>query len=305
MKEVVFIAKDKKKIFCTLWDKVKNPIGIVQIIHGMNEHVSRYDRFAKFLNKNGFIVFGDDHRAHGRTASAPDKIGTTDGNADLFKAIFFDELEIIEYLKNKYALPVCIFGHSYGSFITQALIDKTNLHSAVCLCGSAKFWKTYLFIARLLSWFGKTLFGKDHPANIIEFFSPIKQRSKDKSPLTRDKKQAEKYEHDKYFRPKFSYGFYYSMFDNLLKMKQERTSKSIPMLIISGEKDPVSMDAKLAKKLYKAYKKIGIKNIQFKLYANDRHELLNELNYKTVQSDILKFFKSSICYNHKNARRAS
>lgn len=76
MPEVIFTARDGKHLFCTLWDNVRHPIGVVQIIHGMDEHVDRYDRFAKFMNKNGYIVFGDDHRAHAarrHSSGMPDK----------------------------------------------------------------------------------------------------------------------------------------------------------------------------------------------------------------------------------------
>ena len=51
MKEIKFTAYDGKKLVCSLWDNVKNPIAVVQIIHGMDEHVARYDRFAQFMNK--------------------------------------------------------------------------------------------------------------------------------------------------------------------------------------------------------------------------------------------------------------
>ncbi len=294
MKEIIFTAKDSKKIFCSLWDNVKKPIGVVQLIHGMNEYVNRYDRFAKYLNKNGFIVFGDDHRAHGRTASSIDKIGTTDGNKDLFNAIMNDELEILNYLNKKYKLPIMLFGHSYGSFITQVIIEKTNIHKAVCLCGSAKFWQIYLFIGLLIAWMGQSLCGKDAPANIIEKFSPTRNKKNGTSRLTRDLKQAKKFQNNKYFKGKFSYGFYYSLFKNLFYFRRGKLSKKIPMLIISGGKDSVSFDGLLAKHLYNTYKKIGVKNLSIKIYPSAKHELLNELNYTKAQKDILSFFLQSL-----------
>ena len=148
-------------------------------------------------------------------------------------------------------------------------------------------------MGRLLSWLGCRFVGKDMPANIIEYMSPIRTKKNGESPLTRDKAQVKAHEQDKYYPRKFSYGFYYSMFNNLLHLKR-KASPNIPMLIISGAKDPVSMNAILAKDLYNTYKKMGIKNITIKLYPKDRHELLNELNYKQVQSDVLKFFIRSI-----------
>ena len=79
MKERVIESFDGNKICCYLWDNVKNPIGVVQIFHGMAEHATRYDEFAKFLNKNGYIVFADDHRGHGKTAGSVENIGQYEG----------------------------------------------------------------------------------------------------------------------------------------------------------------------------------------------------------------------------------
>ena len=50
MKERIIESFDGNKIYCYLWDNVKNPVGVVQIFHGMAEHATRYDEFAKFLN---------------------------------------------------------------------------------------------------------------------------------------------------------------------------------------------------------------------------------------------------------------
>ncbi len=104
---------DDTKLSCYLWDNVKNPKGVVQISHGMGEHLLRYDRFAKFLNENGYIVFGDDHRGHGLTESDKDR-GHHLG--DIFSDTVKDLVFINNYLQQKYQLPVLFFGHSYGSF---------------------------------------------------------------------------------------------------------------------------------------------------------------------------------------------
>ena len=43
--------------------------GIVQIVHGMEEHIDRYDEFARFLARNGFVVGAHDHVGHGKSVS--------------------------------------------------------------------------------------------------------------------------------------------------------------------------------------------------------------------------------------------
>ncbi len=292
MKEVNFNASDGKKLVCTLWDNVKNPTGVVQIIHGMDEHMRRYDRFAKFLNKNGYIAFGDDHRAHGKTAGDISRIGQTGDETDLFARTVSDEIEILKYLKKKYSLPVFLFGHSYGSFITQRIMEDTKLCTAgVCLSGSAKYPMGFLLIAVFSAWVGMRLFGANAAARFIEFFSPIRGKMNGSSRLTRDEKQAAEHDADPMHAKYFSYGFYYSLFKNLMKLTGHACEKT-PLLIISGSRDLVSMNSRLAMSLYKTYQAHNLQNLTIIIYPEARHELLMEINYSDVQRDILDFFNS-------------
>lgn len=292
MKKYVFTARDETKLVCSLWDDVKRPVGVVQIIHGMDEHVLRYDRFAKFLNRHGYIVFGDDHRAHGRTAGTPDEIGVAHPGQDLFAETVDDELEIIGYLKNKYALPLFLFGHSYGSFITQALMEKTDLAAAgVCLSGSARYPRGMAAIGALLAWIGVKTHGAAAPARLIEFFSPIRGSVDGGSPLSRDADQVRQHEADPMRVKYFSYGFYLSLFRNLMRLHGDGNPE-VPLLIISGGRDIVSRNSRLSMALYREYQAHNFQNLTLIIYPDARHELLMELNYQQVQQDILDFFNS-------------
>lgn len=302
MHEIKFTAQDNKKIICTLWDDVKHPVGVVQIIHGMDEHVSRYNRFAKFLNNNGYIVFGDDHRAHGRTATDISKIGQPDGDADLFASTVSDEIAISKYLKKKYKLPILLFGHSYGSFITQRIIEEPDLVAAgVCLSGSAKYPMPLLVLGVCVAFIGNKLFGPNAPARLIEYFSPIRGKIGGGSKLTRDSAQAAMHDADPMRAKYFSYGFYLSLFKNLMKLSGY-VHHDLPLLIISGSRDLVSANSRLATTLYRMYKSQNPENVTMIIYPGARHELLMEINYAQVQRDILKFFNSVIRkYRKKSA----
>lgn len=294
MHEVKFTARDGKVLFCSLWDNVKKPVAVVQIIHGMDEHVGRYDRFAKFLNQHNYIVFGDDHRAHGRTASDISKIGQPDGDSDLFAATVADEIAISKYLKKKYKLPVLIFGHSYGSFITQKIMEEPDLVAAgVCLSGSAKYPMPLIIPALICAFVGMKLFGANAPARFIEYFSPIRNKTGGPSKLTRDEKQAAIHDADPMRAKYFSYGFYYSLFKNLMHLSGY-VNTNLPILIISGSRDLVSLNSNLATSLYKMYKSGHAENLNIIIYSGARHELLMETNYKQVQQDILQFFNSVV-----------
>lgn len=302
MKEIKFNARDGKILMCSLWDNVPRPVGVVQIIHGMDEHVMRYDRFAIFLNKHGYIVFGDDHRAHGRTAGVVTNIGKTNGERDLFTATVDDEIEITKYLRRKYKLPVLLFGHSYGSFITQRIIQEPNLAAAgVCLSGSAKYPLALLAPMATTAFIGMKLFGPDAPARFLEYFSPIRGRTmRGDSRLTRDTVQAAAHDADPMRAQYFSYGFYYSLFKNLIKLSGYANQK-LPMLIISGGRDMVSLNGRFANSLYRMYRAGGVENLTFIIYPGARHELLMETNFAQVQRDVLKFFNSVVRINRQKS----
>ena len=302
MKEIKFNARDGKILMCSLWDNVPHPVGVVQIIHGMDEHVMRYDRFAIFLNKHGYIVFGDDHRAHGRTAGVATNIGKTNGERDLFTATVDDEIEITKYLRRKYKLPVLLFGHSYGSFITQRIIQEPNLAAAgACLSGSAKYPLALLAPMATAAFIGMKLFGPDAPARFLEYFSPIRGRTmRGDSRLTRDTVQVAAHDADPMRAQYFSYGFYYSLFKNLIKLSGYANQK-LPMLIISGGRDMVSLNGRFANSLYRMYRAGGVENLTFIIYPGARHELLMETNFVQVQRDVLKFFNSVVRINRQKS----
>lgn len=283
------IAGDGTRLRCTLWDNVRRPIGVVQIIHGMDEHVGRYARFAQYMNQNGYIVFGDDHRGHGRTAGGVQNIGRVGCSTDLFMDIVSDELAILKYLNQKYNLPVFVFGHSYGSFITQRIMQESDLCAAgVCMSGSARYPRSILGIATVAAWIGQRAFGANAPARALEFFLPIRGRHATRY-LTRDAHQVALRDADPLRAKYFSYGFYYSLFRNLMHLPMVANRK-IPLLIISGNRDIVSINARLARSLYRAYQGQNMNNLTLIIYPHARHELLLDTNYADVQNDILGFF---------------
>lgn len=276
MKEHVLVTRDGKKLVCTVWENATKPVGVVQIIHGIGEHPRRYDRLAKYLNRHGYIVFGDEHRAF-------ELDSTGDKNTDLFDITVDDELEITEYLKNKYSLPVLLFGHGYGSFITQAIMERTDLCTAgVCLANSARYPEWLLAFARAIAWTGEKLWGANAPARFIEFFAPMSRNFDSERQNNR--------------RTALSYGFYFSLFKNLMKLTGNACPLT-PLLIISGSQDLITMNSRLSLSLYREYQAHGMQNLTFIIYPAARHELLLDANYKDVQRDILEFFDSIIYQN--------
>ena len=154
-----------------LWDKVDKPKGVVQIIHGMQEHARRYSDLAKFLNNNGYIVFASDLRGHGQTA-LKNNMAFGYSNGDIFLEIVKDQMLITDYLTKKYKLPVSILGHSFGSFIAQRyMIENGFKVKNVILSGSTYTnsiqYKAGYLISSIQKFFGL----KKKPAKLIEKMS--------------------------------------------------------------------------------------------------------------------------------------
>ncbi len=295
MKYVKFTSFDNTVLQAYVWDDVKVPKGVVQISHGMAEHARRYDDFAKFLNANGYIVFADDHRAHGNTEKKND-IGYHNG--DIFGDTVKDEVFITKYLKDKYCLPVVYLGHSYGSFVGQSYLEHDNDAVGVILSGSARQPGAIVAAGKTLSNMATTIAGPAKKGKFMDkvsfgsFNRPFKKEGHNFAWLSRDVEQVKKYCYDEQCGYVMSNAFYkYFMAglsdiykkENLAKVKKDR-----PIAIFSGEKDPVGgKNACNVKKLEKMYKELGVENVSIKIYEGARHEILNEKNNSEVYADML------------------
>ena len=290
---------DGSDVYCYLWDDVVNPKGVIQIIHGMAEHAKRYEDFAKKLNQAGYIVFADDHRAHGKT-SKNNVLGTYIGN-DIFFDTVNDEIYFAKSLRKMYPnLPLIIFGHSYGSFLTQALITRYQDYDKIILSGSALMkGRIDILFGQIIAWF--TCFRKsaDAPAKAIikASFGKYQKQVKTGSWITSDKAEADKYFADPYCGFPLSAGFYRSFFNAFGQYYDQQYASKIninkPIFIISGQDDPVGSMGKSVVKLCKYYSKLGILNVSLKLYPNARHELLSEpLVRDQVFRDIITFIEN-------------
>lgn len=298
MKTEKFKSFDGTVLQCYLWDDVRSPKGVVQIAHGMAEHARRYDGFANYLNKNGYIVFADDHRAHGMTSAKASSKGIKGYHkGDIYFDTVKDEVAITDYLKQKYGLPVVYLGHSYGSMIGQRYIQESKSHSAALLCGSAMMKGAVLSTGASVANVQYKLLGGEKTANLLDKLSfgaynkSFKKEKNKFSWLSRDKETVKKYCLDDQCGYVMSIAFFKFFLNGLKESYKTENLKKIdtdkPIAIFSGSQDPVGGNGKLVKKLYELYKKLGVKNLTIKLYPDARHEILNETNKEEVYSDFL------------------
>ncbi len=298
MKTEKFKSFDGTVLQCYLWDNVRNAKGVVQISHGMAEHARRYDDFANYLNQNGFIVFADDHRAHGMTStkqSAKGVKGYHKGN--IYFDTVQDECAITKMLKDRYNLPVIYLGHSYGSMVGQRYIEECKDYTGAVLSGSAMMKGAILSTGAAVANLQYKTLGGEKTGKLLDklsFGNYNKPFKADKIPfawLSRDKEQVKKYILDEQCGNVMSIAFFKFFLCGLKESyKKENLAKidvNKPIAIFSGEKDPVGGNGKLVNKLYNQYKTLGVKDLSVKLYPDARHEILNEVNREEVYADFL------------------
>ncbi len=291
-----------KTIFVRCWE-VKNPVAVLQIVHGMAEHSKRYTDFAAFLNKNGISVYAADHRGHGKNIeniSDKGKIG-----AFGLERIADDQIKLTKFIKaENLNTPLFILGHSMGSFISQKMIQNNpqlKLNGLLLSGSNGSFGLELIlgkYLARLIM-----LFGKERPSPLLDFLSFLSYNKKTEKKTSYDWLSSDQLAVKNYIKDPLCGGvlpanFYFSLFsliNSTLNGKNFRKMpNSMPVFIVSGSSDPFGKYGKGIESLYNKYVRSGVEDITIKLYKNSRHEVLNEINRLEVYQDILSWIKKHI-----------
>lgn len=292
-------------LFCMRWIPERKVTATLQISHGMIEHIKRYDEFARVLAEQGIAVYGHDHLGHGATAGTPDKMGyfaKEQGHICVLKDIHRIGVVIEKENPN---VPHFILGHSMGSYFLRkyltvygkevdgAIIMGTG-DPPLALVMAGKFLVSA--IGRIKgNRFRSGFMHQKILGSCNTHFSPAKTAS---DWLSRDESRVLKYVGDPYCSFYFTCGGYKDFFHILLDLKLKRNfSKlplSLPLLMLSGSKDPVGDFGKGVMRVYHQFKRLGFKNVKVTLYPEDRHEILNEINRSVVYNDISNWLFSQI-----------
>lgn len=294
MADNIFICSDGHRLAYNLWRPSPNVEikAFLQILHGMAEYSDRYARFAEYLNKSGIAVFAADHRGHGVTASE-DEIGWF-AEEDGWNRIADDAFELANFITSQYRVSTTfLMGHSMGSFLARTVMVKhPDFYSGVIIMGTGCGKGIVGKIGKLVCRNEIKKHGSKSPGvkmNKLSFSSYNRQfepTSTDFDWLSRDAKEVEKYIKDDKCGFLCTNGFFYDLLTGVefsnSTANAETLPKDLPLLIISGEMDPVGDFGKGVKKVYKLYTGAGIADVTLKLIPGARHELLNEINRKEV-----------------------
>lgn len=281
--------EDGVEVYLKKWYRPGKPKAIVQLSHGMAEHINRYEAFAEFLVERDIFVYGHDHRGHGNTGERQGMLGyfaKTDG----FTKTVDDLHEISKIAKQEHPhMPLLLLGHSMGSFIARVYLQQySEVIDGVILTGTGYFptltSKAGQRMAAMLP--RKEASGIMNTIAFGNYNKRIKHKNTPFDWLSRDTAAVEKYMADPYagFTPTAS--FFYDLMSGLILMNDHELNQSVrrnlPMLLISGEEDPVGNYGKGIWKTAEQYRKNGLRSIKVMLFTGGRHELLKEVNKQEV-----------------------
>jgi len=273
-----FTGRDGTVITAYRWEPSGAPRGVVQLTHGMGEHLLRYDHLATTLAAAGFLVQGQDHHGHGATAGSQEALGVlgTDGWNSLVDDI--DVLVERTHIRME-DVPVVLFGHSMGSFAAQQyLLDHSGRIAGLALSGTAAI--------DLL----EPALDLDAPIDLSAFNAPFVHRTGYEW-LSRDDAQVDAYVADERCGFGLDAEGGKAMFARARELADpDRLAgirKDLPIHIMVGELDPVNGQLALVNALVERLQTAGLTDVTLTVWSDARHEIFNETNRDEVEADLL------------------
>ena len=278
------------------------PKGIFQIVHGMSEHIGRYDLFMNQLAEDGWLVIGNNHVGHAYTSEKEEYgyFGPENGADLVVNDVNEFYKSVLQYYPGKKHI---LMGHSMGSFIARLVAAKfPETIDALIIMGTGgknPVAGAGLAVSSTIGFFC----GKKHVSPMISnmAFGKYNERTENRTAwdwCTRDNELLDQHLSEEIA----NFPFTVSGMHELIKMNRdcnldswyEKVNKDMPIYVISGTEDPVGDYGKGPKEVADKLKNAGCKDVILDLREGDRHEVLNELDREQVSADLIKWANSKI-----------
>lgn len=277
------------------------PRGVVQLIHGMAEHIGRYDDFARFLADAGYLVAGHDHIGHGDTAGAPEHRGVIDaeGGADAM----IEDAQMLRLLVSQQVAsgtPYFIFGHSMGSLVLRSYLPRygSGLAGAI-ICGTANEPVAVSRAGNLVARAIARVRGDDYRSKLLHALADgaySRAITDARTPfdwLSRDPAVADAFMADETCGFMFGAGAYATLTDLAYRAAVPATLAAtpheVPLLYVAGDADPVGKGGKGVAAAAESMEAAGAEDLTLRLFSGMRHEILNEIGKEEVYDFILEW----------------
>ena len=289
MTEFTFLSTDgKTQLHGMRWEPEDGSVrAVLQICHGVAEHIARYDAFARYLNGLGIAVVGHDHLGHG--LSLPE--GGTPvyfGESNTWNTVVDDIYVLHQRIRLWYPdVPLCIMGHSMGSFLTRTyLIRYPGTVKAAVIMGTGWQPKAVIAGGMAVAKAVGAVVGENGTSDLVtnlafgaynKLFAPNRTSC---DWLSFDEDNVDTYMADPLCGADATVGLFRQMllgirFNQKLSNLRQMDPR-IPVLFVAGEKDPVGDCGNGVRRTYQEFRRAGVQDCTLKLYPGLRHEILNE-----------------------------
>jgi len=277
--------------------EVPNAKAVVQVIHGMEEHQGRYEKFIRVLNENGFSVVSSDMRGHGKSCKDLGYFKEKEGYLELIE----DQKFITNFIQKCFPKQdINLFAHSMGSIIARVLLqENSKAYKKVVLSGYPNYQKG-AYPGILFTNFITAIHGPKYKSKFILDVSKDTFNHTIKKPKTKydwicyNEESVKSYIDDPYCGIGFTCSAYNDLFHLVVMMHKpemyHNVNKDMELLLIRGEDDPCIGGNRGSDDSYRVLYNAGFNKIKRIDYENMRHEILAEKDNKKVYKDIINFF---------------
>ena len=302
--ELTYKSRDRQTMLHAIrWIPEGEPVAILQIIHGMQEYVDRYDEFANYLAERGILVIGNDHLGHGGSVGERGTYGYFCKN-DPDTVLVRDAHRLKKMTQEDFpGVPCFILGHSFGSFVAREYITRygTGIKGAIIQGTAFMPSGTVKSLGGLVN-FLQVVMGEKYRSTMVNnmafkgYLKKIPNPRTQQDWLSHNEASVDKYVADPACNFVFTLNGFKTMAELLKRIqdtdKMEDIPKDLPILITAGKEDPVGNYGEGPEKLYNIYKNdLQIKNVDLKLYDGMRHELQQEIGREQVYADQYEWIK--------------